>query len=94
MSDKKPWWQEPFVVLWWREVASKRRLRQDLRSLRHECDAYKAEACVQKRRAATYRRMALEATRGNPRATDAVLMQIQSDELADLPERRAPRSAP
>jgi hypothetical protein len=93
MSDK-PWWREPLVVLLWRQVRVTRELRGELRSAHHAADAYKAECCVYKQRAKRYQQLAVRSAAGNPQAMDAVLWQIQSDDLADLPEIEAPRSAP
>jgi hypothetical protein len=71
-----------------------RLMRAELIEARHHLDAYKAECSVHKRRAERYQQLAVRTAAGNPKAMDAVLWQMQSDEIADLDEIDSPRSAP
>lgn len=68
-------------------MRANRRQSRTIRALRRENDLLKHELAVQERRAARWRRTALElAPKVGPKAMDVCLLQAQSDEIADLPE--------
>lgn len=65
--------------------------RQIRRLLQH-VDRLDAELAVQTRRAHRWRRTALElGPKVSPKAMDVLLLQVQSEEIEDLPEVRGRR---
>ena len=77
----------PVLALLRRTQKQNRRQRQDLIDALRHIDNLKQELAVQTRRAQRWRRTALElAPRVSPKAMDVCLLQVQSEEIADLPE--------
>lgn len=63
-----------------------------IRNLVRQRDRLEADLLIQERRAQRWRRAALElGPKVGPRAMDVLLMQVQSEEIEDLPEMRGTR---
>lgn len=82
----------PVIALLLRVQRKNRRQREDLQDARVFIDDLRHELAVQTRRSQRWRRTALElAPKVSPKAMDVCLMQVQSDDLADLPEAKGKR---
>ena len=77
----------PVVALLLKTQRRNREQREQLREDDRLIDTLQRALSVQTRRADRWRRTALEmAPRIGPRAMDVCLLQVQSDEIEDLPE--------